>query len=69
MRNILLIMLSCCFGCGNIASADIISSNGSVYYGFCSDDWVTCISKTCPNGYDIIRESSTIDHAIIKCKP
>lgn len=64
----LMFFLLACVACGQ--SAIVLSSDGGKQVAFCSESlWVKCISDTCPNGYDIVKNNCAIfcSDSIVKC--
>ena len=50
-------------------SANVISDDGSKHIARCTgDDCITCIAKSCPDGYDIVQLPTDGNNAILKCK-
>jgi hypothetical protein len=68
MKKLLMIGLLVLCGCG--LDTHVLTNDGSKDLGWCmGSDWVECINKNCPNGYDIVKKPSWGETGILKCKP
>lgn len=67
MKLLTVVLVISTLGCQQVS--DIVSSDGTKDLGWCSGaNWVPCVNKACPNGYDIVRPVTESQTAIIKCK-
>jgi hypothetical protein len=67
MRLLLVVSLAL-IGCG--MDARVLSQDGSKRLATCTGatDWAQCVSRNCPNGFDVVIPLSWDPDGLVKCK-